>query len=296
MLWAIVFGLLLTASAAWTLLDTFVLPSNIVYMDMTGDDRDGNDSDVYYEEPVITDTSYHDNDISIEISQIRKFDTDIYIAEVILEKPYYLKTGLANGVFGRNIVDTTSSIAEENNAILAINGDYYGFRTSGYVMRRGQVFRDSISELSYTEDLVIYKDGNMEIIDEIYTSMEELQEKGAREVFSFGPGLVENGEVSVSKFDEVDRSQEMNPRTAIGQAGPLHYFLVVSDGRTKQSPGMSLLQLAQVMQELGCETAYNLDGGGSSAIWFNGKILNKPTTYGKVIEERSISDIVYIGK
>ena len=97
-------------------------------------------------------------------------------------------------------------------------------------------------------------------------------------------------------FDEVDRSQEMNPRTAIGQAGPLHYFLVVSDGRTKQSPGMSLLQLAQVMQELGCETAYNLDGGGSSAIWFNGKILNKPTTYGKVIEERSISDIVYIGK
>jgi exopolysaccharide biosynthesis protein len=265
-------------------------------MDMTGDDRDGNDSDVYYEEPVITDTSYHDNDISIEISQIRKYDTDIYIAEVILEKPYYLKTGLANGVFGRNIVDTTSSIAEENNAIFAINGDYYGFRTSGYVMRRGQVFRDSISELSYTEDLVIYKDGNMEIIDEIYTSMEELQEKGAREVFSFGPGLVENGEVSVSKFDEVDRSQEMNPRTAIGQAGPLHYFLVVSDGRTKQSPGMSLLQLAQVMQELGCETAYNLDGGGSSAIWFNGKILNKPTTYGKVIEERSISDIVYIGK
>ena len=207
-----------------------------------------------------------------------------------------IMTGLANGVFGRNIVDTTSSIAEENNAIFAINGDYYGFRTSGYVMRRGQVFRDSISELSYTEDLVIYKDGNMEIIDEIYTSMEELQEKGAREVFSFGPGLVENGEVSVSKFDEVDRSQEMNPRTAIGQAGPLHYFLVVSDGRTKQSPGMSLLQLAQVMQELGCETAYNLDGGGSSAIWFNGKILNKPTTYGKVIEERSISDIVYIGK
>ena len=172
MLWAIVFGLLLTASAAWTLLDTFVLPSNIVSMEKAEDDREGKDSDVYYEEPVITDTSYHDNDISIEISQIRKYDTDIYIAEVILEKPYYLKTGLANGVFGRNIVDTTSSIAEENNAIFAINGDYYGFRTSGYVMRRGQVFRDSISELSYTEDLVIYKDGNMEIIDEIYTSME----------------------------------------------------------------------------------------------------------------------------
>ena len=50
------------------------------------------------------------------------------------------------------------------------------------------------------------------------------------------------------------------------------------------------------MKGLGCVTAYNLDGGGSSTMWFNGKVLNRPTTFGDTIAERSVSDIVYIGK
>ena len=87
-----------------------------------------------------------------------------------------------------------------------------------------------------------------------------------------------------------------NPRTAIGLLSPLHYIFLVSDGRTKESKGLSLLELAELMQDLGCVTAYNLDGGGSSTFWFNGRVLNRPTTYGKQIEERSISDIVYIGQ
>ena len=68
-----------------------------------------------------------------------------------------------------------------------------------------------------------------------------------------------------------------NPRTAIGQISPLHYLFVVSDGRTGESAGLSLLELAQIMQERGCAVAYNLDGGGSSTMWFNGAIVNKPT-------------------
>jgi exopolysaccharide biosynthesis protein len=60
--------------------------------------------------------------------------------------------------------------------------------------------------------------------------------------------------------------------------------------------GLSLLELAQLMQDLCCTTAYNLDGGGSSTIWFNGRVLNKPTTFGEKITEMSISDIVYIGE
>ena len=70
----------------------------------------------------------------------------------------------------------------------------------------------------------------------------------------------------------------------------------MSDGRTEESTGLSLLELAELMKELDCVTAYNLDGGGSATMWFNGKVLNRPTTYGDTIEERSISDIVYIGK
>ena len=85
-----------------------------------------------------------------------------------------------------------------------------------------------------------------------------------------------------------------NPRTAIGQVSALHYIMVVSDGRTDASEGLTLLELAQVMRQYGCVIAYNLDGGGSSTLWFNGKVINNPTD-GRKASERSVSDIVCIG-
>jgi exopolysaccharide biosynthesis protein len=75
---------------------------------------------------------------------------------------------------------------------------------------------------------------------------------------------------------------------------PLHYIIIVSDGRTYESAGLSLLELAQVFEDKGCTTAYNLDGGGSSTMYFNGKIVNNPTD-GRKMGEREVSDIVYIG-
>ena len=67
-----------------------------------------------------------------------------------------------------------------------------------------------------------------------------------------------------------------------------------SDGRTSESQGLSLKQLAEFMKELNVTTAYNLDGGGSSSMYFNGQIINKPTTNGRNIQEREVSDIVYL--
>ena len=95
--------------------------------------------------------------------------------------------------------------------------------------------------------------------------------------------------------DEVARSMTSNPRTAIGQIGSLHYAFVVTDGRTEESAGLSLVQLADLMLDIGCETAYNLDGGGSSTMVFQGEVVNNPTTNGRTITEREVSDIVYIG-
>ena len=86
-----------------------------------------------------------------------------------------------------------------------------------------------------------------------------------------------------------------NPRTAIGLIDVLHYVFVVSDGRSSSRKGLSLYQLAQFMEGLGVKTAYNLDGGGSSTMYFNGRVINNPTTNGRTIKEREVSDIVYIG-
>lgn len=241
----------------------------------------------------VTDTSYSDGNISITITTDRVDDTTVYVADVQVPDVSYLKAAFAKGSYGKNVTATTSSIADSVNAILAINGDYYGAQESGYVSRNGVLYRDTAK--SGQEDLVIYSDGTFEVISEDDITAQELLNKGAWQVLSFGPGLVENGSVSVSQNEEVGKAMASNPRTAIGQIGKNHYVLVVADGRTSESEGLSLYELAEYMQSLGCTTAYNLDGGGSSTMVFNGTVINNPTTTGNEIGERKVSDIVYIG-
>ena len=310
-IWRIAASIILVLWTIWTLLDAFVIPRDIIHRSETneiasglstsqtkdpGIADDAGDEENVLTEPVITDTSYEDGHISIQIRTMRRLDTDIYIADIVVDNPDLLQTALAGDAFGRNLTDTTSSIAEANNAVLAINGDYYGFRDAGYVMRGGYLYRDLAAYDQDQEDLCIMADGTLEILTEVDYSAQDMADMGARDIFSFGPGLLIDGEITVREGDEVERAQVTNPRTSIGQIAPLHYVFVVSDGRTEESVGLSLLELAQLMQDLGCTTAYNLDGGGSSTIWFNGRVLNKPTTFGEKITERSISDIVYIGE
>ena len=142
---------------------------------------------------------------------------------------------------------------------------------------------------------MINKDGSFDIITEKSVSAQSLLDAGAQQVLSFGPALVVDGKVSVTEDEEVGKAMSSNPRTAIGIVDELHYVLVVSDGRTSASEGLSLRELAEFMQSLDVDIAYNLDGGGSSTMVFNGKVINNPTTNGKSIKERSVSDIVCIG-
>ncbi len=246
------------------------------------------------DEVVITENSYSDGNVTITITQYREYDTDIYVADIVVSDISYLQTAFAESTYGKNVTETTSEIAAEVDAILAINGDFYGTRNYGYVIRNGVLYRSDAAS-SDQEDLVIYEDGTFDIIQEGDITAEELLENGAVQVLSFGPGLIENGEISVSQTEEVGKAMTSNPRTAIGMIDPLHYVMVVSDGRTSESEGLSLYELATFMQdELGTTIAYNLDGGGSSTMVFNNTVINNPTTSGKTIKERSVSDIVYI--
>lgn len=242
---------------------------------------------------VITDNSYRDENISVELSEYRVNDTTIHVADIKLDDISCLKTAFAYDMYGRNIKAETSEIAREHDAIMAINGDFYGARNTGYVIRQGTLYR---SKSSGNEDLVIYRDGSFEIIDENAISAQELLEKGAWNILSFGPALLIDGEIAVTSDEEVGKAMASNPRTAMGIIEEGHYLMVVSDGRTRQSEGLSLRELAQFMQELGVETAYNLDGGGSSTMVFMGDVINNPTTGGQRISERSVSDIIYVGE
>ena len=238
--------------------------------------------------------NYQDDYISINLTSSYINDTMVYVADIQLKNLGLLKSGLANDSFGRNVTESTSDMAERLDAILAVNGDFYGFRDTGYVIRNGVLYR-SEKKSDDAQDLVLWSDGTMEVIREGDITAEELLERGALQVYSFGPGLVEDGEITVNASSEVGQAMLSNPRTAIGMIEPMHYVMVVSDGRTTESEGLSLLQLAQIMQDLGCTTAYNLDGGGSTTMYFNGEVISNPTSGRKSSSERSVSDIVYIG-
>ena len=243
----------------------------------------------------VTDSSYKDSKVDINITTVRKNNTTVYVADVKLSDSSYLKTALAYDSFGTNVTEATSSIAGNNNAILAVNGDYYGADRSGYVIKNGVIYRNTVRSDSEYPDLAIYKDGSFKIIYETEVTAEELLADGVVNLFAFGPSLIENGEISVDQNTEVRQAMTKNPRTAIGIVDKNHYILVVSDGRTNESEGLSLYELAEVLKEYGATTAYNLDGGGSSTMYFNGNIVNNPTTNGHRISEREVSDIVYIG-
>ena len=293
--YASVLGLLLTGSFSYSMLKTFVLAETISTVATTSTSSNAAAASQAAKTATVTDSSYKDDNITVNLSETTVNNTQVYVADITLSSSDYLKTAFAQNAYGTNVTAKTSVTAADNNAILAVNGDYYGANSTGYVIRNGVVYRDTVREDSSNGDLAIYKDGSFKVIYEDQISAEQLVNDGVVNLLAFGPALVENGEIAVETNSEVGQAMASNPRTAIGMIDENHYIIVVSDGRTSESEGLSLYQLAEVMKSYGAKTAYNLDGGGSSTLYFNGQVINKPTTGGNKISERAVSDIVYIG-
>ena len=262
---------------------------------------------------------YSDPDIYIDITTGRFEDFNTYYAaDIRLRNASFIKTALAQDKAGENFTEKTSDMCIRKHGILAVNGDTYGSQKNGYVIRNGQIIRKKKNtSRKKAEDLAVYFDGRFEIFNENDYTIEEIAEKGAWQVFSFGPGLVNKREIIAQKGEEVGTalSQNRNQRCGIGMISPLHYVFVVSDGRIQESPGLSLYQLAMIMEEKHCYCAYNLDGGGSATMYFddgsgnengNGALINICTqnwNFGSQLpeapetnDERGVSDCVYIGK
>ena len=250
---------------------------------------------------VVTDTSYTSGDTGVTISTVTTGSGDdtvtYYVADVVLDDATTLKSAFAEDTYGENITETTSAIAEDHNGIFAINGDYYGFRDTGIVIRNGVVYRDEGAR----QGLAFYKDGTVKVYDETTTTAEQLIGDGVWNTLSFGPSLLADGEIASGIEDvEVDTNfgnhsiQGEQPRTAVGVIDENHLVFVVVDGRSPgYSAGVTMTGLAQIMKDLGATTAYNIDGGGSSTMYFNGSLVNNPLGENK---ERGTSDILYIAQ
>ncbi|GAA3656628.1 phosphodiester glycosidase family protein [Microbacterium marinilacus] len=285
-------------AASWWALDRFVVP-HVEVSDVSAAEDDAGTSSSAGATATVDDTSATSDAASVQIRTVSTGSGDdtitYHVAEVTLEDPTALRSAFAQDQFGENITQKVSEIAEAHGAVFAVNGDYYGFRDTGIEIRNGVAYRDEGAR----EGLALYRDGTARVYDETATTAQELVDAGVWNTLSFGPALLSDGAV-IDGIDEVEVDtnfgnhsiQGEQPRTAIGVVDSSHLLFVVVDGRDRgYSRGATLPELAEILRDLGAQTAYNLDGGGSSEMWFDGEVVNRPSNGG----ERATSDILYIG-
>lgn len=228
---------------------------------------------------------YKTETMTINIKPIKRTEPKLEMWEVNikLNKGEQMKSAFAGDEFSLANKEKTSDIAKRHNAVLAINGAAYGLNKSSYVIRDSIVYRDTRLDC---DPLVIQKNGDFIIYKEQLTG-QELVDRGAMHTYDFGPDLIRNGEMV--DYGDTWFKTDFAPRTGIGQKSPLEYVILVADGRSSSSAGLSLYDLSVELKNRGCYWGYNLDGGGSTTLYFNGQVLNKPSDG----IERKISDILY---
>ena len=234
-------------------------------------------------EVIKTDTSYKSENVNVTLTKVEESGVTYYIQDIYIKSILNLKSAFAKDTYGKAITDSVLDMAVDNDAVAAINGDYYGVESSGVVIRNGVLYRDHAN----ADVLVLYTNGIMKAFaaDEFDADVE--MQNGAYQAWNFGPVLVEDGTAMTSFSSRISAA---NPRTAIGYVEPGHYIFITVDGRQAgYSSGMTLKELASVMEELGCQVAYNLDGGQTSTMTFGDEIANQPYKGGRLT-----SDIIYI--
>ena len=248
-------------------------------------------ADTFTAEIASGEDGYSSPDLSVRITKVQygKAKTAVYyLADIYLTDIYQFQTVLATDTFGKGLRESVKSMGQRSGAVLAITGDTYGNQDTGIVIRNGIVHRQ---EKSTFDVCVLYYDGIMRTFSPEAFSLEQAIADGAYQAWTFGPLLLDdNGQpIPDEKLNTSKNIRRANPRAGIGYYEPGHYCFVVVDGRTDDASGLTLEQFSQLFADLGCKTAYNLDGGRSAEMFYNGKILNDPYKGG-----RSVSDCLII--
>ena len=233
----------------------------------------------YYEQ--INSNFYISDGLGIKLVEQKSTNQHYWIAEVVTTKNNQLQAEFANNIYGGKR-ETLSSMANRMGAILAINAS--GFYTDsnkpmGSIVRDGQLIQTDPNFTSEVLSTTWSGDSNFfQVNDQASAYASDIND-----TFAFGPILVRNGIATEIK----DNSR--HPRTAIGQLDKNRYIIVVAEGRLKNAQGLTLTELQNIFLSLGCQTAYNLDGGGSSTLYFKGQVINTPSDG----QERAITDMIY---
>jgi len=236
-------------------------------------------------EVISTDTAYQSANLNITFTEYYEQANRFYVADIYVKDIECLQTAFAEDKFGKGYDEWPQDMDARLGSILTINGDYYGLRDDGVVLRNGTLYRDD--DFPMMDVCVLYWDGTMVTYPSMPFHSDKEIEKGAYQVWNFGPMLLDETGMHKENFNSaVDKS---NPRTAIGYFEPGHYCFVAVDGRNSESDGLTMQQLSLLMEKLGCKVAYNLDGGKTSIMVWNDQVANVPSAGG-----RKCSDAVMI--
>ena len=238
--------------------------------------------------------SYETDKLKVSIEQKKKDGMTYFVCDIRLTDVSQFRTAFAGDDFRSGIYEAVSDIAGRYSPVLAINADFCRYHREGVIIRNGEVLRRQNIKKHHL--LVVDENGNLSAQTDRSGKQglvaNKLEQQNTWQTFEFGPVLVENGEAAdlpLKSFYINCNEGYYEPRTAIGQLGPLHYIVIVVDGRrTGYSTGASMPQLQQLFLDEGAQFAFNLDGGGSTTLYFLGEVVNMPSS-GK---QRSVSDVI----
>ena len=211
----------------------------------------------------------------------RAYVVDIYIADISC-----LTTAFAQDKYGRGYSEWITDVAKRYRSVATLNGDYYGSRSTGVIIRNGELYRNKKMR---GDICVLYWDGHMETFKSSEFNALSEMDRNPYQSWSFGPSLLDEAGKPLKKFNCDNYLRRKHPRSAIGYFEPGHYCFAVVDGRNDESSGATLTQLATLMSGLGCKLAYNLDGGQTSLLALGSKLINEPSQGG-----RNSSDYIMI--
>ena len=236
----------------------------------------------------MTEDSYQSQNLNIQV--IKKYSEDlpawVYVVDIYIADISCLQTAVGKDTYGRGYIEWISDVAARYGSIATLNGDYYGTRDTGVVIRNGMLYRDNKT----TNDIaILYWDGHMEIFAAGDFDATREMGRGAYQSWCFGPSLLDEAGQPLESFNCGDNLLKKNPRSAIGYYEPGHYCFVAVDGRNKDSRGARIKQLASLMSGIGCKAGYNLDGGQTSLLAIGTQLYNSPSDGG-----RSSSDYIMI--
>ena len=211
--------------------------------------------------------------------------------EVKIAHGSQLRRALSDNTYGSSVYMYPTQMAQNANAVVAINGDFYGHRSCGITVYQRQLYRfnpRSLESCFFTAsgDMIFTHVGELNTEDEV---KKFVQDNDIVFSISFGPILVENGEKKTTNTYLVGEVDIQYSRAAIGQVDKLHYLLMSINEEGVYKNRVTINQAADLIYAKGVPNAYALDGGQTATIVMNGETFNRPD-WGN---ERIMTDIIY---